>query len=237
MSILLLKVTQFASYICVLNLLLLVSSSRVVLGFQPTKTSSNYKEIYQYFGFGSNVLPSTMKALRRINPINYTAAILPNYELKFDGSANNRIEPSAAFVVPSNNNKVVHGVLYTLSADDFAKVGNTEGVPFGYRWKRCRVYPYVGNGDNAGRLAMESSSSIEAFTLISPNANLESKKNVPPSSSYLGLIKEGAAVMKFDRDYQNFLSEIEEAMNLIIPQGISGLLLRGAEIVSGMKRN
>jgi len=227
------KVAQLASCIYILNLLV---SLKPVLGFQSATTTSRSEEVYRYFGYGSNVLPSTMKSLRRIDPIDFTAALLPDYELKFDGSEGNRIEPSAAFVTPVKN-KRVHGVLYTLTADDFAKVGNTEGVPFGYRWKRCRVYPYVGDGETAGRLATEKTMSIEAFTLVSPNNNLGRKKNVPPSSSYLGLIKEGASVMKFDKEYQKELSEIEEATNLIIPQGISGLLLRGAEIASGMKRN
>eukprot|EP00591_Stephanopyxis_turris_P008425 CAMPEP_0195512914 /NCGR_PEP_ID=MMETSP0794_2-20130614/4707_1 /TAXON_ID=515487 /ORGANISM="Stephanopyxis turris, Strain CCMP 815" /LENGTH=174 /DNA_ID=CAMNT_0040640803 /DNA_START=292 /DNA_END=816 /DNA_ORIENTATION=- len=174
-----------------------------------------------------------MKSLRQIDPIDFTAAVLPDYELRFDGSEGNLIEPSAAFVTPSKKGEV-HGVLYTLTAEDFAKVGSTEGVPFAYRWKRCRVHPYVGDGDNAGRLAMETTPALNAVVLESPKLG---NKNIPPSSSYLGLIKEGAQMMKFDREYQEFLDSIEEATNLIIPQGISGMLLRGAEIARGIPRN
>lgn len=188
--------------------------------------------IYRYFGYGSNVLPTTMKVLRDIEPINFTAAILPRHELRFDGSKRNRIEPSAAFVTPSENNEV-HGVLYTLTAEDFAKVGRTEGVPFAYRWKRCGVHTYVGDGRNAGNLAMKMSPPVEAFTLVSPNLG---DVNIPPSPSYLSIIRRGSLEMKFDQEYQKFLDEIEEATNLIIPQGVSGILLSAAEIIRGTKR-
>ena len=185
-------------------------------------------KVYRYFGYGSNVLPSTMKALRQIEPLDATAAVLPNFELRFDGSGS-RLEPSAAFVTP-NKSKRVHGVLYTLTPEDFAKVGRTESVPFAYRWKRCRVYTYKGDGEAAGNSAILDSSSVEAFTLVSPRLG---EKNIPPSSSYLGLIKEGARLWKFDKEYQEELESIEEATNLIIPQGLSGMLLQAAEMVTG----
>ena len=185
-------------------------------------------KVYRYFGYGSNVLPSTMKALRRIEPLNASAAILENYELRFDGSEASRIEPSAAFVTPSKGRQV-HGVLYSLTAEDFSKVGRTEGVPFAYRWKRCKVHTYIGNGLDAGRLAL-STPPLEAFTLVSPRLG---EKNIPPSPSYLGLIKKGARYWNFDDEYQEELESIKEADNLIIPQGLSGLLLRAAEIASG----
>ncbi|KAL3941811.1 MAG: hypothetical protein SGBAC_003891 [Bacillariaceae sp.] len=191
---------------------------------------------YRYFGYGSNVLVSTMKALRQIQPLDATAAVLPDYELKFDGSSNSRIEPSAAFVNPAKG-KQVHGVLYTLSEQDFAKVGRTEGVPFAYRWQKSKVYPYIGNGNQAGKEAMESSAEpvLDAYVLISPK-NLDDRDNIPPSSSYLGLIKEGAAKWKFDESYQQELASVEEAKNLIIPQGLSGLVLKVAEAATGTKR-
>lgn len=175
-----------------------------------------------------------MKALRRIEPLDATAAVLPDYELRFDGSEASRLEPSAAFVNPAKG-KQVHGVLYTLSAEDFAKVGRTEGVPFAYRWQKCKVYPYIGDGKEAGKEAMESTEPgiIDTYVLISPKLG---ERNIPPSSSYLGLIKEGSTKWKFDRTYQEELASIEEAKNLIIPQGLSGLLLHIAEAATGTKR-
>eukprot|EP00980_Cylindrotheca_fusiformis_P008205 scaffold1736_cov127-Cylindrotheca_fusiformis.AAC.19 len=212
---------RFMSYIVLALRLLAVASLAA-----PPKT-------YRYFGYGSNVLVSTMKALRRIEPIDATAAVLPDYELRFDGSEKSRLEPSAAFVRPAPG-KQVHGVMYTLTADDFAKVGTTEGVPFGYRWKRCSVHTYVGDGEDAGSCSIKQTAPVDTMVLISPNLG---DKHIPPSPSYLGLIKEGAKRWKFDRKYQEELEAVEEARNLIIPQGLSGILLQVAEAATGTARH
>ena len=213
--------------------------------------------MYRYFGFGSNNLPSTMKALRQIDvrPDCVTAAILPNYQLKFYNDA--------AFVRPttttttttttnenekenkSNDSSVVHGVLYTLTDDEFAKVGQTEGVPFGYRWQSVLVYQYKGDGKQAGNDCLScsnninnnnnnnntdtlvSSSAVKAYTLV----ETRQRKETSPSTQYLGLIQEGARLWKFDSTYQEQLASIKTKGN-----GISGILLQVAEKATGTKR-
>jgi hypothetical protein len=274
---------------CALALLGTLWLPTVLCYTSATKTSLSTnnprQKVYQYFAFGSNVKVSTMTALRRIEPINATAAVLPNYDLYFDGPNNSagsgsggmkgwwqrprpsfEIEPSAAFVTPSitsskegntHPQSAVHGVLYTLSADDFARVGFTEGVPFGYRWQRCTVYPYVGDGESAGsnvlkqqqQQTLESSSSsfvssaLEAYTLVSatpPTRRIDRDTsyplpNIPPSSSYLDIIQQGAQDWALDREYQEYLKRIPTAKNLLIPQGISGMLLQLAELAAGTR--
>lgn len=202
------------------------------------------KKVYRYFGYGSNVIPSTMKALRQIDVREVTAAVLPDYELKFQ---------SAAFVRPvqvvnqtesesdtKEKRQVVHGILYTLTEDEFAKVGNTEGVPFGYRWQSCRVYPYQGDGKTAGMDCLEDSeaSSVEAYTLVEPASRQKQQGSVPPSASYLGLIREGARLWKFDRDYQDKLATIQMAKssNFLFPNGWEGPTLQLAEKAIGIDR-
>jgi hypothetical protein len=188
---------------------------------------------YRYFCYGSNVLPATMTKLRGIEPLDATAAVLSGYQLRFDGSESSRWEPSAAFVLETGREQdVVHGVLYTLTPKDFATVGWMEGVPFGYRWKRCQVVPYVGiDGQDVGNdlLNLPTNEKVDAITLISPRAVIE--KDVPPSSSYLGIIREGAKFWKLDASYQAKLASIPTAKNLIIPGGLSGPLLRLAEVL------
>lgn len=191
-----------------------------------------------------------MKNLRGITPLNATAAVLPGYDLRFDGSGGNNggarlaLEPSAAFVVPSQDaDAQVHGVLYTLTADDFARVGWTEGVPFAYRWERCRVYPYVGKaGENVGsdlllRASQNSTDSspttCNAVTLVSPKKFIE--RDVPPSSSYLNIIQRGARYWDLDESYQTKLASIPAAKNLLIPGGLSGPLLQLAETIAGFQ--
>lgn len=197
-----------------------------------------------------------MTNLRGIHPLNATAAVLPGYELVFLGSGG-RLEPSTAFVVPSsrkqrleNDNGVVHGVMYTLTAEDFARVGWTEGVPFAYRWQRCPVYPYVGRaGEDVGSSVLaaaaaaaaakpsESSTttlSCEAFTLVSPKGGVIAD-NVPPSASYLDIIQRGARHWNLDASYQTKLAAIPTAKNLLIAGGLSGPLLRLAELSASLQ--
>jgi hypothetical protein len=229
------------------------------------ENSLKAKNVYRYFGYGSNVLPSTMKALRQISVQECVAAVLPNYELVFYGSASSSsssnwemkkkkgllVETSAAFVEPcsdENNRRsaVVHGVLYTLSEEDFVKVGRTEGVPWVYRWQSCWVYPYCGDGVSAGYDALQNTDPVEAYTLVAAptqpitflfSPSKPPRAQAPPSASYLGLIQEGAKLWKFDRAYQEYLDSIEVATNLLgISEGVSELVLRWAERASGIER-
>lgn len=216
------------------------------------------EKVYRYFGFGSNVLPSTMKALRQIEvrPDSVTAAILPGYELKFysDAAFVRHVENSDG---GGSDGSVVHGVLYTLTDEEFAKVGQTEGVPFGYRWQSCLVYPYKGDMKRAGYDCLNKStndkekgketkyndntlsSPVEAYTLVeaSPlslfgSSTKQKRKEIPPSLSYLGLIQEGARLWRFDSRYQDFLASIEISSS----NGLSEIVLRIAEKFSGTKR-
>jgi hypothetical protein len=223
----------------------------------PSMTNNGSKRkddgtVYRYFCYGSNVLPSTMENLRGIRPLEATAAMLPGYQLRFLGGGG-RLEPSAAFAVPTtmtppsssddnnndNNDDCIHGVMYTLSAEDFARVGSTEGVPFAYRWKRCKVYPYVGKEEGQdGTVDLESKNELmgqDAVTLIPPESSI-SREDVPPSSSYLTIIKEGAAYWKLDASYQAKLERIPTAQNLVVPGGLSGPLLRMAELSARFRR-
>ena len=91
---------------------------------------------YYYFAYGSNMVPETMTDLRKIRPMDATAAVLPNYKLRFTIPGVQFVEPSAAvveyvespesvasFSEPSTS---VHGVLYRLSKADFQRVSRTE---------------------------------------------------------------------------------------------------------------
>ena len=121
-------------------------------------SNNNNPTTYHYFAIGSNMCPATMTSLRSLQPVSASAAVLPDYELAFDIPGNPLIEPSAASVRPAGppKNVVVHGVLYELSERDFGRLGASEGVPWAYRWEECRVIPYVGDGADAGRDALQA---------------------------------------------------------------------------------
>jgi hypothetical protein len=146
------------------------SSSSVPNKVSSKEATATTTTTYNYFAIGSNMVPSTMTSLRNLSPISATAAILPNYTLRFNIRGNPFIEPSAASVMkqpqpqqhttasttfndPCTNNSV-HGVLYTLTEDDFARLGQSEGVPFAYVWERCYPIPYIGNNNDAGHMVL-----------------------------------------------------------------------------------
>lgn len=226
----------------------------------------NKQATYNYFAYGSNMALTTMTDLRNIEPISYTPAVLPFHKLVFNLPGIPFVEPSAASVEPMNsfvnslnnttlsfdNNEtilyhdisVVHGILYTLSEQDFVKVCQTEGVPFSYRLHRCQLIPYTGDGYNAGRLAFEQYqteriATSTAFTLrsmplrrgsnIGGNSNnYITRNNIPPSQAYMNVLIRGAREFGLDADYLQELEQIPVGPTLF-GDGIAENMLRAAE--------
>ena len=202
----------------------------LILNTTALQSSNQYPLTYNYFGYGSNVVTSTMTDMRRITPLAITAAILPNHRLRFNLPGLPGFEPSAASVEPSPGD-AVHGLCYTLTAEDFGKVGQSEGVPFGYKWQPVYVATYVGNDHDAGlqaALLCKDSTNIRlVYTLI---ATFPTLNDIPPSKSYLGLIQQGASEWKMDRAYQDNLKQIKYDTNLLVTNGIAGATLSWAEM-------
>jgi len=175
------------------------------------------------------MVKTTLTALRQVQPINATAAILPDYKLRFNLGGGGFLDGAAASVEQSRGDDV-HGVLYELTPEDFAKVGNTEGVPLAYRWERCRVYPYVGDGESAGKVAASerNNSTLVAFTLVKtfPGTSRDS----PPSRSYRNLLIQGAEEWKMDKSFRDMLTATPVAKNLLVRDGLAGPMLKLAEL-------
>lgn len=194
---------------------------------------STLPKTYRYFAYGSNMVESTLTALRQVTPLNATAAILPNYKLRFNigGGGGLVALDGAAASVQAASGESVHGVLYELTPDDFTKVGSTEGVPLAYRWQRCRVYPYVGDGESAGKQAASDSGdkSVEAFTLVKSFPSMPDK-DYQPSRSYLNLLIQGAEKWNMDRSFVEQLKATPVARNLLVKDGLAGPLLKLAEL-------
>jgi hypothetical protein len=187
---------------------------------------SSLSTTYRYFAFGSNMVPETMTVLRDLSPLSSTAAILPDFKLRFSVAGMPLVEPSAA-AAERCDGKRVHGVLYELTEEEFARVGITEGIPFGYRWQACQVYPYVGDGSTAGEEALLTASSLSAYTLI---AGSPMSTDAAPSKSYRDLLIEGARLWKLDSDCVQQLEDTPYATNLLIPDGLAKATLQAAEL-------
>lgn len=176
---------------------------------------------FNYFAYGSNVYAPTMTDMRNIQCVSSTAAILDGYKLRFNIPGIPAVEPSWACVEASKNNnnknEVVHGVMYTLTPQDFARISMSEGVPFGYQWKVVDVVPYQGDGMTAGRQALMAStdtattdsattSVVKAYTLITNNPFL--RRDIPPSKAYRDLLIKGARDFYMDQEYVEQLEAV-----------------------------
>eukprot|EP00977_Amphora_coffeiformis_P022967 scaffold11998_cov174-Amphora_coffeaeformis.AAC.19 len=190
---------------------------------------------YQYFAVGSNVQPNTMTCLRDLHPLNASAAVLPGYRLVFNVRGNPLVEPSAAAALKSkNHNDCIHGAVYELTEKEFRELSRSEGVPFAYRWDRCTVYRYQGDNGTAGAEALALSvDPVPARVLVAQLFAADT--SIPPSPSYLKIIQDGAKYWKLDQSYQHKLASVKTARNLLIPDGLSGRLLRTAETFNPRK--
>ena len=213
-------------------------SAAVALSASSSSNAPKPPRRYNYFAFGSNMCSATMTDLRNLRPVAATAAVLPDHELRFNVPGMPLVEPSWASVEPvvpverrrkrstesaSESKDVVHGVLYSLTEEDFEAVCRTEGVPFAYTLHRCRVVPYTGNGRDAGARALEGSSTAEskriptipkgipAYTLRAGNKSLRSQPrsaDAPPSRGYVNVLLRGAREFFLDGDYVQSLEDI-----------------------------
>jgi hypothetical protein len=190
---------------------------------------------YNYFAFGSNMASSTMTNLRNLNPISSTAAVLHDHRLAFNVPGTPFVEPSWASV-EIEKGSTVHGVLYELTEDDFAKVCQTEGVPLSYRLHRCQVVPYVGDGEKAGIEATNAEiASVPAFTLRAGRKAWRESKDIPPSQAYLNVLLRGAEEFKLDANYVKELDSIQ-CGRTILGNGLAEKMLQFAEAQNERKQ-
>jgi len=174
---------------------------------------------FKYFAYGSNCYPATMTALRNIECIDSSAGILGGCKLRFNIPGMPLVEPSWACVEASRDeSNCVHGVLYTLTPQDFARVSMSEGVPFGYQWRVVNVVPYQGDGIQAGETALREQrttsgeSVVKAYTLVSNNPLLI--RDIPPSKAYRDLLIRGAKAFQMDQSYIDKLEAIRPGFTI-----------------------
>lgn len=240
------------------SLLILPKKKKMI---NEPKTTTQRQKTYNYFAYGSNMLSSTMVDLRQVHPIASTAAILPGYRLRFNVPGLPGIEPSWASVeeaVPfptTNENNIglnreemmelVHGVMHTLTAVDFATICRTEGVPFSYALRKCRVIPYIGDGKDAGLCAWEKHAlsskrkntmsnfewDVSAYTLLAGPmvSSRQRKEDIPPSRSYKNVLQRGAKEFLLDESYQRTLELIPVGKTWIGDGLAEGMLQRAAK--------
>ena len=151
----------------------------------------------RYFAFGSNMASSVMVGRRGMRPLEPpSAGLVRGHKLGFTLPGVPLVEPAFASLERSSDaNAACHGVLYTLSLGDWARLCASEGVPSGaYRVVTVPVERY------------DDGAVVNAYSLTA--GLFRSPVSLPPSERYLKLLQQGALEVGLRDDYQRMLGGI-----------------------------
>ncbi|KAK5408662.1 hypothetical protein LTR20_009466 [Exophiala xenobiotica] len=183
-----------------------------------------------YLGYGSNLSAETFRGKRNIKPLSQVNVVVPSLSLTFDlpgvpysepcfGNVRLR-DPSAIEQSYEDwRNQDYHkdhwkkglvGVVYEVTAEDFAHIIATEGGGSGYR--DVLVDCYALNGEPTEDVPWKpAGQTFKAHTLFAPSNAAAARPDpsyAQPSPRYLKLITDGAAEHGLPLDYQAFLHQI-----------------------------
>lgn len=142
-----------------------------------------------YFAYGSNLGQSQM--LKRCPGASILGvAELAGYRLGFTRYSSGW-GGGVADVIPDDAQSV-WGLVYTLTEADLSAVDEYEGYPQAYDRFQANVESHEG-----------AISGVWVYTVVNK------KGFIPPTSSYMGLIKSAAAGLSFPRAYRDFLDSFD----------------------------
>jgi hypothetical protein len=150
-----------------------------------------------YFAFGSNVKPSTFEGQRGMKPTGSAPCVLPGYELVFSVPGLPYVEPAFAAVRPTREGAVerftkeTHGVMYTISQDEWEYLLRTEGS---YDVVDVTCVTYDGR-------------EITGRTLT--HVELSNFGTQLPSKRYLQLLRDGAQHWNLNEEWRAHLDGLE----------------------------
>jgi len=143
-----------------------------------------------YFAYGSNMNERLFRERRHMEWLEARVGRLHGYRLAFTVSGGMRPGLSAPANIVAAPGSVVHGVLYLLPLNKFARLDNSEGRQYGYLWTKAE--------DSAGQR-------LPVVTYQVLHAAPEGR----PGLGYLNLIREAARQRGLPKDYVDFLDRIE----------------------------
>ena len=144
---------------------------------------------YWYFAYGANMSADVFKERRSMRPTDRAVGRLDGYSIAFNQPGIPLLEPGFANLRPDSNG-VVHGVLWKISEQDFARLDLQEGGGDAYDRLRVRVATVAGR--------------ITARTYIT-QAVVEGLK---PSRRYRDLLVRGAEDAGLDEAYTAALRRV-----------------------------
>jgi len=181
-----------------------------------------------YLGYGSNLSAETFRGKRNIKPLSQVNVVVPSLSLTFDLPGVPYSEPcfgnvrlrDASAIEQSHEDwrnqdyhkdrwkKGLVGVVYEVTAEDFAHIIATEGGGSGYQ--DVLVDCYALNGEPTEDVPWKpAGETFKAHTLFAPtNAARPDPSYAQPSPRYLKLITDGASEHGLPLEYQAFLHQI-----------------------------
>ena len=170
-------------------------------------------ESLYYFGLGSNMLRSKIEnrsSNGKIHVISMEPAMVPGHRLAFNMRGFLPLEPGMGSLEPLGKAKTsrpllaytkpeCHGALILLDPENYEKVMQSEGVSHnstmgGYEEIVVDAYPYG------------SSIPVKAVALrAKPHVRL--KRDPAPSLRYITILRQGAAELGLEAEYQEFLAQ------------------------------
>ena len=152
----------------------------------------------RYFAFGSNMSPAVFREMRGMRPRREEAAWVPGYRLAFNLRGLPGVEPAFASAEPSAHDDELHGVIYTISRSEWARLAASEGV--GAAYDVCEVTCQTYSGETLG-----------AVTLSTRAGPLRAPRDVAPSQAYLNILIEGAQRAGLRAEYIERLQSVRAA--------------------------
>ncbi|KAF1824338.1 uncharacterized protein K489DRAFT_354218 [Dissoconium aciculare CBS 342.82] len=218
-----------------------------------------------YLAYGSNLCNETFRGKRKVVPISEINVQVPTLRLTFDLPGLPYLEPcfaNSALRDPSNDpsrdyrknawRKGLIGVVYEVTAADYANIIATEGGGASYKDILVDCYPFADDDPHASVPSSPSTAPFKAHTLFAPARQPESPASsdegtggrfqrpdtsyAQPSARYLKLISSGATERGLPFEYREYLDSIRPYRITTTRQTIGKALFAGfwGPVILGM---
>ncbi|KAF2001785.1 hypothetical protein P154DRAFT_544913 [Amniculicola lignicola CBS 123094] len=180
---------------------------------------SNARNVCRYLAYGSNLCASTFQDNRGIQPISAVNVIVPELRLAWDVPGIPYVEPCYANAkrrpghVQSSTSRpltgdrdpeALVGVVYEISADDFAHILRTEGQ--GYMDTEVECFRLQVNTN--GVTACPREPPFKAHAVLARDTTSKRRQDMQPSSRYLGLLVTGAREHNLPKEHVASLQSV-----------------------------
>jgi hypothetical protein len=202
------------------------------------RRQQSHAETYLYLAYGSNLCNETFRGKRGIKPLSQINVQVPELRLTFDLPGIAYSEPCFANtdrrdpetdVPPTPNDyhkdrwhKGLIGVVYEVTAQDYAHIIATEGGGFSYQDILVDCHPFESSDPSDPVPLRPTTKPFKAHTLFAPavppgaqppkeggRLQRPDTSYAQASARYLKLITDGAAECRLPYEYQDYLNALQ----------------------------